>query len=134
MLPCELRNDTPRDDSCFFSGELADGVAAVPALRSGAFRHDLAYESKLLESSDYRTYLSGGSEGDTQQLSMPIDFGLVDSNLRLQARQHGRESRASAEARCCASGESVKSEDDIGRHDAIVGSRLCSFALEGVAG
>jgi hypothetical protein len=51
---------------------------------------------------------------------MPIDFRRSNFGLVLQARQHGRESRASAKARCRASGESVESEENVGRHDAIM--------------
>lgn len=132
VLPHEGRNNTPRNHSSFFSGELANGAPAIPALRSEPFRHDLSYESKLVEPREHRIYLRGRGERYAQQLAVSIDLRLGDSGLAFQSRQHGRQPRASAEARCCASGESVKSEDDIGRHDTIVESPMF-VALERIA-
>jgi hypothetical protein len=52
VLPSELRYDTARDDSCFFSRKFSDSVAALPPSCRGLVGHDLSNQAKFVESGD----------------------------------------------------------------------------------
>ena len=52
VRPSELRYDTTRDDSCFFSRKFSHSVAAVPPSCRSLVGHDLSNEAKFVESGD----------------------------------------------------------------------------------
>jgi len=76
----------------------------------------LGGESEIQQQIEDATDIGRRFETQAQQLTATIDLGGLDRLFFLQARQHGRESRASAEARRSTSGEAAQSQDDLATH------------------